>query len=200
VSLRLNALLLSLGLLFAMAVPVAASDTTRERTRSLVAEAVFDPFQGCVEWLVDITPSLEKRQDVTSLFLLISAVDGCTGEDVVRVGGTLPIDPDAFVIDNDLEQASLHVTVEAEDRVSGAVIPVTIDLDWVATGEAASRIRFRDVTEESGQRIIQKIHSVSFPAAVAGTVSLADQTLTLGSPLSADLSLIEVDTTIISGE
>lgn len=192
-----SALLIAICLFLAVVAPVSADDTTRERTRSLVAEAVFDPFEGCVEWLVDITPTEDKRLG-QSLFLLASAVDGCTGEDVVSVNGVFPLDGDAFEIDHDLEASSLHTTFEALDRVSGTVIAVTIDLEWVATGDPATRIRFREVIEDSGRRIIQKIRSVSFPAAASGTISLAERSLDLMSPLAADLSKVEVDTTIIT--
>jgi hypothetical protein len=197
VSRRRSALLVAICLSLTVVAPVSADDTTHERTRSLVAEAVFDPFEGCVEWLVDITPSEDKRLG-QSLFLLASAVNGCTGEDVVSVNGVFPLDEGAFEIDHDLEASSLHTTVQAMDRVSGEVIGVTIDLEWVATGDPATRIRFREVIEDSGRRIIQKIKSVSFPAVASGTISLAERSLDLISPLAADLSKVEVDTTIIT--
>jgi hypothetical protein len=197
VSTRRAPLLIALALALLTAAPVVASDTERERTKQLVARGVFDPRLGWVAWLVNVSPR-EHKSGAASLFLTASAVNDCTGEDVVGITGTFPLAEGAFAIDGRLDAAALDTTLEATDRVTGSQVTVAIDLDWATTGDPPTRIRFREVTEEPGRRIIVKTERVTFPASAAGTITIGDRSLSLAGPLLADLSEVETETTIVT--
>jgi hypothetical protein len=192
-------ILIALVLVVLVASPVAAGDTVRERSKEHVARGVFDPLQGCVAWLVNVSPSLDKS-GTGSVFLAASAVNDCTGDDVIGVSGTFPLEAAAFAIGGDLEAASLATTVVATDRVSGLPMTVTIDLGWAATGDPPTRTRFREVTEDAGQRTIVKTERVSFPASAAGTITIGERALALRGPLLADLSEVETETTVVADD
>lgn len=192
-------LLIALLLVLVAASPAAAGDTERERTKQLLARGVFDPLQGCVAWLVNVSPSQDKS-GLASVFLAASAVNDCTGEDVVGVNTTVPLEDGAFAIDRELETATLATTLVATDRVTGWPVTVTIDVGWLATGDPPTRIRFREVIEEPGRRVIVKTERVSFPASASGTITIGDRSLALSGPLLADLSQVETETTIVTDD
>ncbi len=146
-----------------------------------------------------MSPSQDKS-GLASVFLAASAVNDCTGEDVVGVNATVPLEDGAFAINGELETATLATTLVATDRVTGSPVTVTIHIGWLATGDPPTRIRFREVTEEPGRRVIVKTERVSFPASVSGTITIGDRSLALSGPLLADLSHVETETTIVTDD
>jgi hypothetical protein len=195
VHLRRGALAVVLICLIAIvtAAPVAAVEKTK--FKGFQAEAVFDPFEDCVEWLVDITPMREKGR--TSLFLVASAYDFCFDEQIMTAGGTMAVPAGDFEIDEALGWARLDTNLRVPDSATGGFANVSIDLEWTADGTPANVIKFHDVINEPGFHLVQKIHLVERSASTSGTITVDGHTLSLDSPLIADVAAIKAKSLLV---
>jgi hypothetical protein len=117
-----------------------AAESVRYRFRGAFASASFFADDGCVASYIDVSASDGRVQAApghpevqSGANLSLYQYDYCAGTTLLAGYGFAALDADAFQIDR-LTSATLHTTIAVDDWVSGASIPVEVNLAWSGTG------------------------------------------------------------------
>lgn len=115
-----------------------------------------DPNDSCISTRVvvfvnegRIKEEEGKSKSVTSLFIAIFR-DGCNGESFINLSGSVLPPAGAFVVDKDLNSATLHTSVDLCDP-NFECFPAEVNLDWSATGEIIKEKETDKFSLESGK-------------------------------------------------
>lgn len=164
----------------------ASNGAAIENLRGQLVNAIFantDP-SGCLQTSVFVTANSGVEQDIPSTTHYgTAAVDvytynTCTATTVVdATGQTSTLPADAFQVTNQLDQASLNLVITMSDLVSGHSFDVTVNVQWVGTGELT---RAHDNTNQvyPGCHIINRWKGTGRDAVASGSVSEGLENLT----------------------
>jgi hypothetical protein len=122
---------------------LAAVDSFKFKGASAFAAfSTIDPTDNCISTstFVSATEGRVKEgggkpQSVSQVFVSIFGFNNCTGVAIRDVFDFETLPAEAFVVDKQLNSATLNTTVEACDFITGACFPVSINLTWTGTGE-----------------------------------------------------------------
>lgn len=98
----------------------------------------YDPSDPCIEvstyMLVSKdSPLVGGTGPYASVYMELSATNTCTSTPLVSASGDIALPANAFVVANRLESATLHLSGEIYDYLSGGSVPVSMNLVWTAT-------------------------------------------------------------------
>jgi hypothetical protein len=134
---RIAAVCLILGLaLLPGPAGAVAPPLDAQHSQSISGDAFFLSTSGCVQTWVGIYPVLGIAQPPgdpatisSSLNMQLQRIDTCTNTTLLDgAAGPVSLPTGAFQMQSSLTKGSLHATVNVVDTVSGATIPVTIDI------------------------------------------------------------------------
>jgi hypothetical protein len=175
-------------------VSTTAVDRFRFQLRRVGAEAFFERIDptGCVVTDVDILGSEDAVKQgpgkpISGPFALaaIFEFDICT-QQVLRDIFGFTSDVTFQANRNKLTEASLQATIPAVDNLSGAEVPVTVDLAWSGTGVLVSQSnRFRLKTPSTLTN--QWFKGIFRDAAASGSVVVDGENLATDAVLLADI-------------
>lgn len=167
------------------------------QVRDGFADALFVQIDasGCVERDVSVFGSQETRKEgpgkptTTSPLAIVSVfeLDFCT-EQVLRDLSGVTSDA-VFQTDHKLTEANLQATITAFDNLSGAEVPVGVDVTWTATGE----LRFetdRSRSKTPGILVSQWLKGAFREAAASGTVVVGGEDLATDATSFAQISRV----------
>ena len=177
---RITLIVLVLGLALSVAVTPAAAktETFHFSFKGQFAEAGFSSFDetGCIETHVLVFAHDGKvKQDggpeVESMAIVsINQSNRCTQELVLSAGGIATLPPDDFVIDKQLNQATLTTTIVVEDFNTGTTFPVDVNVTWTGVGET-STVKEHFLTKEPGFKVNFRLMGTFREAEASGTVT-----------------------------
>jgi hypothetical protein len=166
----------------ALGLNAAAAQSSIEEFDVKGAGTTTDPFftrdrGGCVVTSVRLGVFEEVTRrggpPVPSSMILLSVykADECTGEIFLNADANQALADRDFVVQGNLQRATLVTSVGAYDQVCECTIPIEIDLTWTAIGPVdASHVDERFVLS-SGSFSLRSDSSKSCQAIAVGTVS-----------------------------
>jgi hypothetical protein len=204
-------LLTAIGLalaLMAYALPAyAAAEAEHLRFTGLTVQANFTSTEGCTETIVWVHasdgtvifepggPEAASGGDV-SLFQR----DVCTDTELRRAYGRTQLTPDQFLIDEEFTTASLAARIDVFDAVSGADIPLDVNITWTGHGDTYNQDE-KSHEETPGLKVHFYLDGIFRNGIASGTIS--DGTTNYSPTLSTEytyLAAIRVgQTTVIWG-
>jgi hypothetical protein len=183
-SARVVAIMLALTLIV-LALPLTsqAAESTRYRFRGAFASASFATDNGCVATYTFISvgdgsvqAGQGKPEVQSAAYVSLYQYDYCAETTLLSGEGFATLDADAFQIDR-LTSATLKTTISVEDWVSGATIPVDVDLTWTGTG---ATVRESNHYHSNSRDFTYNVRytATSRSATAAGAVTLGGLNLT----------------------
>ena len=177
---RIAVIVLVLGLALSVAVAPAAAktETFHFSFKGQFAEALFSTVDetGCIETFVYVAGQDGKvKQDgkpvVESIAILnIIQFNFCTGETLLDAFGIATLAPDDFVIDKQLNEATLNTTMVVDEFLTGTTFPVDINVSWTGVGPATT-VKDRFKIREPGFKLNSRFMGTFRLAEASGTVS-----------------------------
>lgn len=140
---HITALATALFVIAAMWVAAPAeADVDSFKLKDLGASASFYVEEECEASYVDVWASESvtrqkgsKPVTTAGAFLFVDRFNICTWETLLSAWGFVELQPGQFSIAKGLTRASLTVDLTLYDWVSDSDLPVSIDVDWVASGD-----------------------------------------------------------------
>ena len=167
----------------ALGMGAAATRASAETFDVKGAGATTDPFfardrgGGCVVTSVrlgvfeEVTRRGGPPAPSSMIFLSVYKANECTGEVLLSADANRALADGDFVVQGNLERATLATSVDARDQVCGCTIPIEVDLTWTAIGPVdASRVHERSVPP-GGSAGLRSGVSASRQATAVGTIS-----------------------------
>jgi len=165
--------------LFTLALPVSAASADRYRFRGQNVSAEWESFNGCLETFTYVFAAESQTHDApgapsttAGVSVGVSVYDYCAGENLLSAFGSATLPEGTRLISGGLQSATIQATVQAYDYISGATVPVTVDLHWEGQGEI-TRSTNRSNYQSSGYRYSLSSSGTSRPASVTGDVTVA---------------------------
>jgi hypothetical protein len=168
----------------ALGAPAAAADVSLAHGRGALASfSGPDPSDpsGCVNTLAvafgglsDTHDPPEPRSTTPELLVFVYSFDACRGE-TVFFGLVRGPAPEAEVaVDQQLDAARLRATTTLVDQVSGAAVPVAVDLAWsgvgrVERGHTTERLQFDRCLLVTESTVASRAATVGGSLVVGGT-------------------------------
>lgn len=178
---RLLSLVVLVMALSSLALPAQAApgQTSQYRFSGQFADAYFSSpdASGCVstdvyvfgvDGRVKYQPGRPEAQSFAGLF--VSRYDYCTDTLLLAADGYATLSEDALLIDRQLDSATLTATIDAYDYVSGATLPLTIDLAWTGSGDTY-RIKDHFQIKAPGFKLNARFDGTFREGQASGTVS-----------------------------
>ena len=139
---RNSCVLAALGL--ALLLPaIARAETYTYHYRGNAARATFADYgDPCITTWVDVSLAESHNQEPPgpptaggSIQVFVSQFDRCRYTALLDVFAYGVLPQDAFEMHGNLQSAHLGMTLQGYDSVSGAAVPLVIDLAWSGTGD-----------------------------------------------------------------
>ena len=125
------------------------------------AGALFQSFDGCVQRTALVMPMKGRTRDnlsgathEASVLLQLVHSDACRFTQSFRFG-VVDLAPGDFRVRGDLGTATLRGRVEMIDWMSGAAVPIDLDLTWRASGPGQWEREGSRVRHEGGVEIVR---------------------------------------------
>jgi hypothetical protein len=187
------ALLLSM-LLTTLPASAAGAQTRHVSFKGQFATAVFDTVDssGCIETFVTIIAEDRRIKQVGPLEATLRAtidvlqIDRCSGRLLLSAFGLATLKPEQFHIDKQFNAATLTVTIEVTDVVSGNTFPVDVGVSWTGSGDIV-RDKNHDHLNEPGFKLNTHFTGASRNATASGTVSDGTTNFTPEPAVSAEM-------------
>ena len=162
-----------------LAAAPASAETMHFKVRGQEAVAAFSSIDstGCILTSAfvaaidaDVKTSPGPGEPDSRSFVIVSRYDRCTHVELLDAfGENTALPADAFVI-SELESATLLATIDVVDQVSGTSFPLSLDLNWTATGETG-RVRDHYQLKTPAFSVNAKFNATSREASATGTIS-----------------------------
>lgn len=167
--------------------PTFAVEQFRAQTKGSNAGASFtstDP-SGCIETSVFVfgsEGSIKGGPGAPSstgpgLFVDVFQSDNCSGTGSFLSGGG---EATLFEVNRTLTEARLQATITAIDEISGAEVPIEVDLTWTGTGDLLRQMG-HEKSQLPGIVVIQSFKNVVRQATASGSVLVGGVNLTPGT-------------------
>ena len=167
--------------------PTFAVEQFRVQTKGTNAGAGFtstDP-SGCIETSVFVFASegsIKGGPGAPSstgpgVFVTVSQFDNCSGTGAFLSGGG---EATLFEVNRTLTEARLQATITAIDEISGAEVPIEVDLTWTGTGDLLRQMG-HNKSQLPGIVVIQSFKNVVREATASGSVLVDGVNLTPGT-------------------
>jgi hypothetical protein len=173
-----------------LALPAFAVTQDTYHFRGQTVHAEWTSFDGCRGTYLSVSGVENRTHDgpgsPTSGGVIEATVvvyDECTSSELIVAFGTAPLPDASHLVSGGLQSAALQTTVQARDFLTGATVPIAIDLAWDGQGEVF-REHFRSGYETQGLRYHSSSAVSSRSATVTGDVSIHGVSVI---PASADL-------------
>jgi hypothetical protein len=175
-----------------LSVATAAAETFQFSFRGKFAEAQFYNVSGCIETdvyviVVDGRVKLSGSPTQLSSFAygFIVQYDFCNGVYLFLGDGYAALTP-SFVIDNRLNTATLNMTINIFDYVSGANFPVNYNVNWTGTGGLVT-VKERRQIKAPGFLLNESLNGTLRNANASGSILLGGTNLTPDPTFYADM-------------
>jgi hypothetical protein len=190
-------LLTAIGLalaLMAYALPAYAAEAEHLRFTGLTVQANFTSTEGCTETIVWVHasdgtvifepggPEAASGGDV-SLFQR----DVCTDTELRSAYGRTQLTPDQFLIDEEFTTASLAARIDVFDAVSGADIPLDVNITWTGHGDTYNQDE-KSHEETPGLKVHFYLDGIYRNGIASGTIS--DGTTNYSPTLSTEYTYL----------
>jgi hypothetical protein len=130
-------------------------------------ECIFGLFVSGTDGNVKV----DGQPDATSeAFVDISQFDSCTGEQLLAASGFTILPPDEFVVDQELNQATLNTTVVMDEFITGETFRVEVSLSWSGTGDITTQRGFF-YSKSTGVKVVAFFKGTFREGEASGTVS-----------------------------
>ena len=141
------------------------------------AGALFQSFDGCVQRTALVMPMKGRTRDnltgatrEASVLLQLMHFDVCHFSQAFRFG-VVPLAPSSFHARGNLEAATLRGRVELSDWMTGAPVPIDLDLTWRATDQAQWEREGSHVRDEEGGLDIYRGRGLVRAATASGSIA-----------------------------
>lgn len=187
----LSGLLAAIGLTVCAFQPFSALaqviTTGDVRQHNQAADAQFGQFTGCSSSSVFVQASdVQQRGSIfapantSNAFVSIFQFDFCGPQPIFRsVSASTVLPDDGFVLNGNLDSATLKATLSGFDFTSGRNVVIAVDLQWKGANEvgvARSRTRFESETGSGKQK--QQFIGTSRPMTASGSVTIDGDNIT----------------------
>jgi hypothetical protein len=189
------AIVLLLNMMFpALPASAAGAQTRHFSFKGQFATAVFDTVDstGCSETFVTIIAEDRRIKQVGPPEATLRAtidvlqIDSCSGTLLLSAFGLATLTPQQFHIDKQFNAATLNVTIEVTDFVSGNTFPVDVSVNWTGSGDIV-RDKHHDHLKEPGFKLNAHFTGASRNAAASGTVSAGTTNFTPQPAVTAEM-------------
>jgi hypothetical protein len=165
-----------------------------------MANGFFDSFDvtGCIETAAsvqavqgDIKTQPGGPEASSMAFVSIFQADNCNNTLLIGAFGSADLSAGAFQIDKKLTAATLTMSVQVSDVVSGTTFTADVTMTWAETGEAPSVLKDHFIFRAPGFRVNSTFSETSRPATASGTVTALGTNFTPSPAVSADLDSVK---------
>jgi hypothetical protein len=166
--------------------PVTAWTEPVHKTK--IASTYFPSTTGCIETVVFVTAFDDSLND-TFVSVYIAQNDICASQPLLEASGVSPIAAQDFEFSPNLSSARLITSVPVYDSVFNSDFNAIIDLVWMRTSGAPSRLvsHFNSLDGE-GCRTIYHTNGKGVPTEASGSVTVGGTNYTPEPAVESSLS------------